>query len=293
MLSMAAAPTTSIFPETDRLIDMGARLALTIGVAFLAQRALFLLVGRVERWMVQAGHGSVHAEQRAHTLGQISRYVCTILVSAAAVIRGLAVLGWDVKPLLAGVGIVGVALGFGAQTLVRDVIAGIFILVEDQYAVGDLIEVGPKAATVEAITLRSTTLRDFNGFLHFVPNGEMKIIVNRSRGWHRLAVDIPIAADEDLGRAVEICRRVSAAFSNDAEWKERMLEPVQVWGVEGLSGTEAQIRLVVRALPGPDAPEAARALRRRVHEGLRAEGVRFTVIAISTSAKPPPAAVQG
>lgn len=287
MLPMAVAPATPIIPQSDRLLDMGVRLALVIGVSFVAQRLLFFLVGRVEKWLVSAGHGSVHAEQRAHTLGQISRYVCTVLVAAIAVIRGLAILGWDVKPLIAGVGIVGVALGFGAQTLVRDMIAGIFILVEDQYAVGDLIEVGAKAATVEAITLRSTTLRDFNGYLHFVPNGEMRVVVNRSRGWHRLAVDVPIAADEDLGRALAICRRIAAAFSADPEWKERMLEPAQVWGIETFSGTEATIRLVVRSLPGPDAPEAARTLRQRVHEALRAEGVRFTVIAISAPAKAP------
>src|SRR5262249_14872444 len=201
VLPLAVAPATPIIPQGDRLLDMGVRIALVVAVAFVVQRLLFLLIGRVEKWLVSAGHGSVHAEHRAHTLGQISRYLCTVMVASFAVIRCLSILGWDVKPLIAGVGIVGVALGFGAQTLVRDVIAGVFILVEDQFAVGDLIEVGTKAATVEAITLRSTTLRDFNGHLHFVPNGEMKIVVNRSRGWHRLAVDVPIAGDEDLGRA--------------------------------------------------------------------------------------------
>jgi len=93
-----------------------------------------------------------------------------MMVAAGVVVQVLAVLGWDVRPLLAGAGIVGVALGFGAQTLVRDMIAGMFILAENQYAVGDLIEVNGRAATVEAITVRSTTLRDFNGFVHFVPN---------------------------------------------------------------------------------------------------------------------------
>src|SRR6266705_4195962 len=116
------------------------------------------------------------------------------LITCGALIHVLAVLGWDVKPLLAGAGLLGVVLGFGAQTLIRDVIAGFFILVENQFSVGELIEVNGNAATVEDLTVRCTRLRDFNGFVHFVPNGEMKIVTNRSRGWTRIAVDLPIAA---------------------------------------------------------------------------------------------------
>jgi moderate conductance mechanosensitive channel len=184
------------------------------------------------------------------------------------------VLGWNVGPLLAGAGILGVALGFGAQTLVRDVISGIFILVEDQFAVGDLIEVNGRAATVEELTVRSTTLRDFNGYLHFVPNGEMKIVINRSRGWSRLAVDVPIVAGEDVERALDVCEKVATAMNNDAAWRSRLLDPVQVWGVEGFTSTEAVVRLVVRAQPGEDAPEAARELRFRIVRDLAAAQVR-------------------
>ena len=173
-------------------------------------------------------------------------------------------LGWDVRPLLAGAGILGVALGFGAQTLVRDVIAGVFILAEDQFAVGDLIEVNGRPATVEVITVRSTTLRDFNGHLYFVPNGEMRIVVNRSRGWARLAVDVAVPPDEDIERALAACEKVAESVNRDPAWRGRLLDPVQMWGIEGLSGIEAQIRLVVRAEPGPGAPETARELRRRI-----------------------------
>ncbi len=288
----AVVLVTRLLPESEKLVDMGVRLGLCVVVAFLAQRALFHFVGRVERWMVRAGRGAPHAEQRARTLGQTFRHLCTVLVAGAAVTYGLAVLGWDVRPLLAGAGILGVALGFGAQTLVRDVIAGMFILVEDQFSVGDLIEVDGKAASVEAITVRCTTLRDFNGALHFVPNGEMRTVVNRSRGWQRLSVDVPIAADEDLGRALELCRREAASFSAEDPWKERLLEPVQVWGVEALSGLEAQLRMVLRARPGPDAPEAARELRRRVHQSLRAAGIRLSV-SRDFAAVPSRAAAQG
>jgi small conductance mechanosensitive channel len=215
------------------------------------------------------------------------------MVAGSVVIYSLAVLGWDVRPLLAGAGILGVALGFGAQTLVRDIIAGIFVLAEDQFSVGDLIEVNGKAATVEALTVRSTTLRDFNGHLHFVPNGEMKIVINRSRGWSRLAVDVPIAADQDVERALQECERVAAAMNNDTTWRGRLLDPVEVWGVEGLTGAEALVRLVVRARPGPDAPEVARELRRRIVRGMTAANVRMSTlrdITIRPGPAPAPAA---
>jgi small conductance mechanosensitive channel len=168
-----------------------------------------------------------------------------------------------------------VALGFGAQTLVRDVIAGFFILAEDQFSVGDLIEINGRAATVEAITLRSTTLRDFNGYVHFVPNGEMKIVTNRSRGWQRLAVDVPVATGADLDSALAACRKVTDAMNADPHWRERLMDPIDLWGIESLGPTETVIRLVLRAKPGPDAPEVSRELRRRLHAALTSAGHRY------------------
>lgn len=268
-------PLTPLLPESEALLDSAVRIGLAIVVGFLIQRALFLLVGRIEGWVTRAGHSGVQARQRARTLGQIMRHLCTVLVVGAVIIHALAVLGWDVGPLLAGAGIVGVALGFGAQSLVRDIIAGVFILAEDQFSVGDLIEINGRPATVETLTVRSTTLRDFNGHLHFVPNGEMKIVVNRSRGWSRLAVDVPVPADQDIERALDVCEKVAQAMNNDAAWRTRLLDPVEVWGVESLSAIEVQIRLAVRAQPGADAPEAARELRRRIIRGLVAAKIRL------------------
>jgi small conductance mechanosensitive channel len=263
-------------PEPEKLFEIGVRVAFTLLAAFVVQRGLFLVVGRVERFVGRAGHGAVRAEQRARTLGQIFRNLCTVLVGSAALLHVLAIFGWDIRPLLAGAGILGVALGFGAQTLVRDVIAGFFILAENQYSVGDLIEANGKAATVEAITVRCTVLRDFNGFVHFVPNGEMKVVTNRSRGWNRLAVDMVVAPDQNLDRAIAACRAVVQEMNADPLWKERLLDPVDLWGVESVSSQEVQIRMVVRARPGADAPEASRELRRRVHRALNEVGIRVS-----------------
>ncbi len=270
----ALLPITPLLPDTERLADLGLRIGLTLLIAWLAQWLLFLAAGRAEKWMVRAGRGTLHAQQRARTLGQIARHLVTVLVAATAAIRILDLLGWDVKPILAGAGIVGVALGFGAQTLVRDVIAGVFILAEDQFGVGDVVEVDGKAATVEAVTVRATRLRDFRGHVYFVPNGEMKIVVNRSRDWNRVVVDVPLAADADWERGIQVCREVAEAMNADEHWKDRLLEPVQMTGIETLTGPEAVLRVVCRARPGAEAAEAARELRRRLLRALQQSGVR-------------------
>lgn len=263
-----------LIPATEKLVEIGLGLGLTVLVAFVLQRLLFLLVGRLERLITSHGHDSRASMQRARTLGLIFRHLVTVIVAGAAMIHILQIIGWDVKPLLAGAGIIGVALGFGAQSLVRDVIAGIFILAENQYSVGDLIEINGKAATVEVLTVRSTMLRDFNGYVHFVPNGEMKIVTNRSRDWNRIAVDVVIAADKGIDEAIAACRKTLEAFNGDPAWRGRLLDPVELWGVESVSGQEATLRCVVRSIPGPGALEAARELRRQLHRALSPSGIR-------------------
>ncbi len=263
----------ALLPESDKLVDMGVSLALTVAAAFLLWQLAHVLVGRIEKWLARSAGHAEGGIQRARTLGQIFRNLAGVIIVGGALIHALDVFGWDVKPLLAGAGILGVALGFGAQTLIRDVIAGFFILVENQFSVGDLIEVSGTAATVEDLTVRCTRLRDFNGFVYFVPNGELKVVVNRSRGWTRIAVDAPIAADEDIDQALATCRSVVAAMNADAAWKERMLEPIDLWGIDNMAGSEVTIRMVIRARPGADGPQAARELKRRLMVALAAAGI--------------------
>jgi small-conductance mechanosensitive channel len=279
---------TRLLPETEKLMDMGVRVGLTVAFGVLVQWLAWLLIGRLVHWIERLGHRSPHAEQRGRTIGQILRNLSTVVIGGGVVVHSLAVLGWDVRPLLAGAGILSVALGFGAQTLVRDLIAGMFIIAEDQFGVGDLIEVDGKPATVEALTVRSTTLRDFHGFQYHVPNGEMKIVINRSRGWNRLAVDIPIASGQDVDRALTLVRRQVDAMNGDPAWRERMLDPIAVWGVEGLSGNEVLIRAVVRTPPGPDGPETARELRLRVHRALAEADIRTSLARELTVTTLPP-----
>jgi moderate conductance mechanosensitive channel len=263
-----------LIPESEKLAEMGIRLALTAGGAFLLMQAAWLLVGRLRHWMTRAGHDRPGSAQRAQTVAQTLRSLATAVIWAGAFIHALAVFGWDVRPLMAGAGILGVALGFGAQTLVRDLIAGYFILIENQFAVGELVEVAGQPSLVEEVSLRSTRLRGFNGFVHFVPNGEFKMVTNRSRDWTRLTVDVPVGANQDLGRALRLCREVVDGINSEPAWRERLIEPAELWGVESLAGAEVQLRMVVRSRPGADAFQVARELRLRSHAALVAGNIR-------------------
>ncbi|HVP14732.1 MAG TPA: mechanosensitive ion channel family protein [Terriglobales bacterium] len=269
------------------------RVAFTIAIAFLVLELTYLLIGRLETWMSLAGRERPGTGQRARTLGQTMRNVAKTVVWAVVLIRVLDIFGWNIAPILAGAGIVGVALGFGAQTLVRDLIAGFFILIENQYGVGDWIEVSGAEAQVEEVTLRHTRLRNFNGYVLYVPNGELKTVTNRSRGWNRLTVDVPIGATEDVASALEVCRKAADGMSSDPHWRARMLEPIEVWGVESITGSGVQVRLVLRTPPGPEAEAAARELRLRCHEALAgaAAPARVAEPARSDPAAPRPSVI--
>ena len=261
-------------PETGPLVRTLVRLASTLVAAWLLQRIGFLLVGRAERWVVRSAHGAEQAVQRARTLGQSARHLVTTIVCVAAFFHFLEVLGWDLRPLLVGAGILGAALAFGAQTMVRDLIAGVFILVDDQFSVGDTVEVNGQAATVEGVTLRSTRLRDWQGRLLFVPNGEMKIVVNYSRGWHLAMVDLPLALNQDLGRVLDVAGAIAGEVNANPALKPHLLEPMQVLGIERLGIDGAFVRLAARALPGLPAAIVAREGRRIALARLHAAGLR-------------------
>lgn len=261
-------------PDTERIGLFLVRLVLTLVAAWLAQRVLFMLVHRGEHWLVRAGRDTGHRAQRARTVGQILRHAVTAMLVAWAFVHTLEIFGWDVKPLIVGATVLGAAFGFGAQFLVRDVIAGIFIFVEDQFVVGDTIEVNGQPATVEAVTLRSTRLRDFQGRELHVPNGEMKIVVNHSRGWNRAIVDLPVAAGQDLAEVLRVTGTVVTELNDDSAWRELLVEPFAVVGFERVGTDGALLRIVARALPGGDAARLSREARLRVLQRWKAEGIR-------------------
>lgn len=188
--------------------------------------------------------------QRARTLGSVLRNAATI---AIWVIAGLVILGeFDVSlaPLLAGAGVAGVALGFGAQYLVRDLLSGIFILMEDQYGVGDVVDLGEAVGTIEEVTLRVTRLRDVRGTVWYVPNGQIVRVGNQSQFWARVILDIGVAYDADVEEASRIIKRVADDVWHASLDDAHVLEEPTIWGVEELGVDSVLIRLAVKTKPG-------------------------------------------
>ncbi len=229
--------------------------------------------------------------QRAQTLGALLRSAASLVIYSIAAMMALSEFGVDLGPLIASAGIVGVAIGFGAQSLVRDFLSGIFMLVEDQFGVGDIVDVGEAAGVVEEVKLRTTKIRDVNGTLWHIPNGEIRRVANKSQEWARAVLDIEVSYDTDLGHASEVIKRVA-----DEVWEEQIpeatiLEEPEIWGVEELGASGISIRLVVKVDPS-EQWMTARILRRRIKDAFDAEGIEIPfpqrVVWLRTEDDPPP-----
>jgi small conductance mechanosensitive channel len=186
----------------------------------------------------------------------------------------LDVVGLPIAPLLASAGIVGVAVGFGAQSLVKDFLSGIFLILEDQYGVGDLVDTGMgTVGTIEAVGLRVTRLRDGTGVVWYVRNGEILQVGNHSQGWSTGIVDMSVAYTEDIPRVQRLIGETAAAMAEEDPWKDKVLEPPTVAGVESMTGTSVTIRVVVKCAPNEHIG-VQRELRERIKEAFDREGVR-------------------
>jgi len=217
-------------------------------------------------------------KQRTETMGSVLRHVASIVILGIAVLTVLDRLTIPIAPLLASVSILGVAIGFGAQELVKDFIAGLFMLLEDQYGVGDVIDVGAAVGTVEAVTLRITRLRDADGRVWYVRNGTIARVGNESQGWSRAYVDVPVAYDADVPAIRTVLKQVADELWNDPDFRETVIveEPV-VYGIEQISNTAIVFRVSARTLPSKQS-EVSRELRFRVKAALDAAGVPFAAV---------------
>src|SRR6266540_767970 len=197
--------------------------------------------------------------QRAKTLADVLGRLANAIIWSIAVLVALGELGINLAPLIAGAGVLGFALGFGAQSLVRDFLSGFFMLVEDQYGVGDVIDVGGAvggsgggvSGTVEGVSLRTTRLRDVEGVVWHVPNGEIKRVGNKSQQWSRALLDVEVDYENDISAAIRVIQETADAMWHDDAWRDAILEKPEVWGVEELGARSVKIRLVVQTLPPP------------------------------------------
>jgi small conductance mechanosensitive channel len=211
--------------------------------------------------------------QRAQTLGSVLRSIASVLIMGTALFSILGSLGLNLAPVLASASVIGVAVGFGAQNIVKDLLAGLFMLLEDQYGVGDYIDVGSAKGTVEAVTLRVTRMRDVDGVVWYVPNGEIKKVGNESQNWGRAVLDIPVDIHEDTEKVKEILQATADGMAAEAAWKHLILEEPSVWGVQALAGDAIVIRVVLKTAPGKQG-DIARELRERVKRAFDAAGVQ-------------------
>jgi small conductance mechanosensitive channel len=227
---------------------------------------------RLPAGVLDTGAVSLRAAARAETLGLVLRSIASSLIWTIAFITILGELGINLGPLIAGAGLAGVALGFGAQSLVKDFLAGIFMLVEDQYGVGDVIDAGEATGTVEAVSLRTTRLRDVNGTVWHLPNGQILRVGNMSQQWARALLDVSVAYGSDLDEAQGIIKRVADDLWRDQAWSGQVLEEPEVWGIEELAADGITIRLVVKTLPARQWA-VLRELRSRLKVALEEAGI--------------------
>jgi small-conductance mechanosensitive channel len=206
-------------------------------------------------------------KQRVQALGAILRSAASVTIFSIAGFVILGDLGINLAPLLASAGVVGVAVGFGAQSLVRDYLSGIFMLVEDQYGVGDVITVGDATGTVENVTLRITRLRDVNGIVWHIRNGAIETLGNESQGWARAVIDFPVPFAADLTAIRSLLGRTGDAMWNDPTWRAVMLEAPEVWGAQAITSTEVTMRIVAKTAPLRQW-EVEREMRARVKRAL-------------------------
>ncbi len=202
-------------------------------------------------------------DRRTKTIFRVIHSTGAVVIIGTAIMMILTELGVAVTPVLASVGFVGLAFGLGAQTLVKDVIAGLFILLENQYTVKDVVEIGGITGTVEHMTLRATEVRDLYGTVHIIPNGEIRIVANKSRNWSRAIVDVSVTYEEDVDTAVETLQQIGHDMEADKMMGLLLLEPPTVTGIEGLEEWSVRLRIMVKTMPNAQW-EVQRYLRRQI-----------------------------
>ena len=234
---------------------------------------------------------SQRGTQRANAIGSLLRSVVSVIASGIALLTILPLLGIDIAPLLTSAGVLGVALGFGAQNLVKDYLSGIFIVLEDQYGVGDTVELSGVVGVVEDVTLRVTRMRDLSGIVWYVRNGEILTVANRSQGWTLATADIPVGPDTDLNDVRGAVEGVAAAMMSDPALHASLLGEPTYAGVESVSGEAIVVRVVARA-SAEDQVTVSRELRERLKAAFDAEGITIPVV-MRLPGTPPAAGTAG
>nr|WP_307812527.1 mechanosensitive ion channel family protein [Phycicoccus sp. CSK15P-2] len=274
------------------MLTGGVRVLVTVLIAVVARWALHRLIDRTVTSMTArssernserdarsgllattTGHAGERHRARVTTVGSLLRSISTFVVGLVAALTVMSLVGLPLGPLLASAGVGGVAIGFGAQSLVKDFLSGIFMIFEDQYGVGDIVDTGEAIGTIEEVSLRITRLRDFDGVVWYVRNGEIVRIGNRSQGNGAAWVDMPFSYREDVTKVLGIVREVCETFAADPDWEAKLIEPPTVLGVDSISGQTVTVKVLAKTLAGENFP-VQRELRARIKAAFDAHEVQ-------------------
>jgi moderate conductance mechanosensitive channel len=258
----------------NRVLAHALNIAIIVGGAMIIVRAARVVIARLQH-RLGTGHNERDLEwqRRASTLGSIVTRLVTVTVGFLATLMLLRELAINVLPILTGAGIAGLAIGFGAQNLVRDVISGFFLILEDQVRVGDIARINSVTGVIEHVNLRTIVLRDGGGAVHVFPNGTVTALANLSKHFSNAIVDFRVAYTENLDRVFGTIREIGAAMEADSEWAPLIFQPIEVVGVESLADGFATVRARFKTQP-LNQHAVANELRRRLMTVLAARGIR-------------------
>jgi len=266
----------NVYRWTDFALGHGIRVLTILLIALILNRLLRTLTRRLIPAAGQEGIGRIARmrEQHVRTLAGLLYSAGTAVIIIGAILTALPEFGFNITPIAAAAGLASLAVGFGAQHLVRDLINGFFTIIEDQYAVGETIRIGAVVGRVEHLTLRRTVIRDVNGAVVTIPNGEISQVANLSRDWGQVFVDIAVASEGSADTALVALEQVSADLRADASWSPVLVDGPRVLGIETFGPAGATLRLQLRTVPGRQ-DDAARELRRRIQNRFEQDHIRW------------------
>jgi moderate conductance mechanosensitive channel len=280
-----------LHPEdlTQWITQSGARILLLILLAFAANRFAASVIRNAEH---EIGPGedikATERRKRLQTVAGTLRRFFSILIWSAAALMVLRELDVDITPVLTGAGIVGLAVGFGAQTLVKDIISGLFLIAEDQVRLGDVAEINGIGGAVEEINLRTIVLRDLEGTVHYIANGEIRTLANKSKDFSYYVIDIGVGYNDDTDRIVDAVRDVARELMLDPVFAMHILEPLEVLGVDAFKASEVTLRFRLKTLPMKQW-EVGRELRRRIKKAFDAKGIQIAGPSMTVTVRQPSA----
>ena len=253
----------------------GIRVGIILLLTALALKLTSRLATRADRVIAEGGRLlPADGVKRRRTMANIVKYSVNALILVIAVATILRETGVDIAPILAGAGIAGIVIGLGTQNLMRDTLAGIFVLVEHQYDVDDWVSIAGVTGKVENVTLRMTQLRDIDGNVHFVPNGQAQVVTNLTKEWARATLDVSVAYKEDVDQVMAILKEIGVQMEADPEWRPLLLDPLEVLGVQSLGDSSVDVRIFIKTLPD-EKWKVARELRRRIKNRFDEEGIEI------------------